>query len=1415
MKQPLGKGRSRALVLGSVLAGATALSHAQVTTTHNANNLPIEITPAAAATYEVNIPVSIPANVTGKVTLEVGGFPTCGVGSGISHTWLSDLVLTLVSPDGTQVKLLDQDFGDDIDLCGVIFDDDAPNGTYAGAAPSAAVPGGFSPDFTDGGDNPGRQWLPLERLAAFNGENPNGNWTLIVEDTFPADGGIISSITMRIEAPSPGQRVVTGDTVAEFEGNSGLTTFTFTVQLDQANNTGSPITVEWDTFSPNLVSQTPAEPGVDYIPTSGSFTFPNGSPTTSFTVDVDVVGDTIPQRDLFFDLGLNVTSGNAYVASDGYGIILNDDSLPINTVIGSTGAGALHYYSFNKANINPTLETFPFGPGTTVDNAFHTSGEFFGDDYDTYYVVARNSGLGLGDPSFVVTNVLIAFDTLSFTDSRVGDITGLQTTREMVRMIAYDRDTEQMYMVTGNVDTDVFSLYTLNVGTGAATFVADIDFGGEFSWAAAAFFTTEGQLYLVDPYLNRAGGTSRLWLVDKATGVATQGPALVPQTFFNLRLFYGLYADATYDDLTNTAIVFGQRSDPFANPPAGIPTGIGNAVTTIDLETGQITQLGTNIATFGQGGTVINTLGIVSDLTADIPLITFGEPTVVEGPAGETTTATVEVFLQEDAGSSRVGDIVLNWTTRDGTAFAAPQPANPLGDYVPAVGTIVFPEGDSATRTVEITINGDDTAELNEYFYVDFALDPGSATALLTTATARVTIEDDDDLLQQVGFGTLGTTATITEMLSGATFGFFSQGVGLFRGGDFVGDDFSKFYSVNADNDTGYFVDSVSQVSFPVAALTGLPAGQIIWDVAYSYVDGQMYAITWGGGGATSVTVGTINIDTGAFTTLATYTMAELQAAGRPLPSQLLGGIAVHPTTNEVYITSLVPGFNGIELLRLRPFTNNIVTLVGQVVGPEVTSFPLVMNFDPQSEQLFASVRTVFEGSATTTTYEFNPSSGAGSLIGYHPVIGPRDSLGIRRLSDPTLPQVVVTNESVLEGDSGTTPMEFTVFLANGPNTTGANIVVDYATITNTATTATPGVDFVPTSGAVIIADGEEEATFTVDIIGDTVLEADEIFFVQISLNPASAPATVLSGIGIGTIIDDDPFGATRMGWTGANDEGIEAFARVNLDTGLGAGWSIHNPYIEGMGSVEAGDFVGTTGTNFTFATNRLVTGAGPARLATVDPTEGGGITLGPEITGLPAGFNIADMAWDAAGNRMLVLLLQTAIPRSNIVGTVDLSTGAFTQLATYDPVFIQENISPTYNLASGLAASPTGTIYLVTLESNFDGAGAVTEFLGHTIYDISSLTTNSLTFLSGINMAGVAPNLFFYGYSADFDPVSNNVIVAFTDFSTDTVAYYEVPPANPGATTFIGNNSGASDALGFAIFPAGTSVDDWSLIDF
>lgn len=109
--------------------------------------------------------VALPFLVTGDVNLNLD----------MVHSWTEDCEITLTGPTGISVQLFNHrgSIADFENFDDTYFDDDAVTAIADGAPPYA---GSFNPEAP---------------LAAFNGTNPNGTWTLRVVDSYFGDYGYL------------------------------------------------------------------------------------------------------------------------------------------------------------------------------------------------------------------------------------------------------------------------------------------------------------------------------------------------------------------------------------------------------------------------------------------------------------------------------------------------------------------------------------------------------------------------------------------------------------------------------------------------------------------------------------------------------------------------------------------------------------------------------------------------------------------------------------------------------------------------------------------------------------------------------------------------------------------------------------------------------------------------------------------------------------------------------------------------------------------------------------------------------------------------------------------------------------------------------------------------------------------------
>ena len=200
--------------IGSMADGSTSMATFEISVDQSATcvsafSLPVNVTSTEGTTAtgavasqigesgaiapNETLPIAIadnnPAGVNSTITVgQDVSLTDLQVAVDITHTWVGDLKITLTSPAGTTVSLLDQPgvpastFGCGDDNMAVTFSDAAsvnPETTCPATTPWLSGP-----------------VLPASPLSAFDGESTMGTWTLNVSDNAGGDTGSITNWTL-------------------------------------------------------------------------------------------------------------------------------------------------------------------------------------------------------------------------------------------------------------------------------------------------------------------------------------------------------------------------------------------------------------------------------------------------------------------------------------------------------------------------------------------------------------------------------------------------------------------------------------------------------------------------------------------------------------------------------------------------------------------------------------------------------------------------------------------------------------------------------------------------------------------------------------------------------------------------------------------------------------------------------------------------------------------------------------------------------------------------------------------------------------------------------------------------------------------------------------------------------------------
>jgi subtilisin-like proprotein convertase family protein len=121
----------------------------------------------------------------------------------ITHTYDSDLHVTLISPSGTQLVLFANIGPNQHNFHNTVLDDSATTSIVNGVAPYTGT------------------YRPQNPLSLFNGEQASGKWTLQIEDDSAGDTGVLNgwSLTIKVEGQKGTTTFLEPYTVTDDSGN--------------------------------------------------------------------------------------------------------------------------------------------------------------------------------------------------------------------------------------------------------------------------------------------------------------------------------------------------------------------------------------------------------------------------------------------------------------------------------------------------------------------------------------------------------------------------------------------------------------------------------------------------------------------------------------------------------------------------------------------------------------------------------------------------------------------------------------------------------------------------------------------------------------------------------------------------------------------------------------------------------------------------------------------------------------------------------------------------------------------------------------------------------------------------------------------------------------------------------------------
>lgn len=890
------------------------------------------------------------------------------------------------------------------------------------------------------------------------------------------------------------------------EGDAGVTNAVFTVTLSAAS--GQAVTVL--ASSADGTATTPS----DYLllpPTL--LTFAPG--VTTMTVTVPVNGDTLSEADETFFVNLATPLNATITDNQGLGTIINDDTAPtlsiddVSVVEGNAGvtnavftitlsapSGQAVTVLASSANgpattpsdyilLPPTLVTFAPGE-TTKTITVVVNGDTLSETDETFFVnlttpinatIADNQGVGtiINDdavPTLSINDVIVVEGDVGTTNA-VFTITLSAPSGQAVTVLASSADG------TATTPSDYLllppTLVTFAPGETTKTITVPIN-GDTLSEADETFFVdlttpinatitdNQGLATIVDDDVAPTLSIDDVTIVEGDAGVTT---AVFTVT---LSAASGQAVTVLASSTDGTATT---PSD-YVLPPTLVTFAPGETTKTISVVINGDTLSEADETFFVDLTTPINATiadnqglaTITNDDTA--PTVSIDDVTVVEGNAG-VTTAVFTVSLSAASGQA----VTVLATSADGTATSP-------SDYILLPPTLITFAPGETTKTITVTVNGDVLSETDETFFVNLttplnatiADDQGVGTITNDDVTPTVSIDD-----VVVAEGNLGTTnAVFTVTLSAPSGQVVTVLVSSADGTATTPSDYlllpptlvtfapgetTKTVTVAVNGDTlsegseNFFVNVNTPINATITDNQGL--GTIVDDDVVPTLS------------VNDVTV----VEGNAGTTNAVFTVTLSAPSGQ----------AVTALASSADGTATTPS----DYLLLPP------TLVTFAPGETTKTVTVPINGDTVSE--------------ANETFFINLTAPVNATIA--------DNQGLGTITnDDAAPTLSISDATVLEGNAGTTDAVFTVTLSAA---SGQPVTILASSSAGTATATSDYIEFPPT--LITFAPGETTKTVTVAVNGDTLVEGNETFFVNLT---APVNATVADGLAVGTITNDD-----------------------------------------------------------------------------------------------------------------------------------------------------------------------------------------------------------------------------------------------------------------------------------------------------
>lgn len=767
------------------------------------------------------------------------------------------------------------------------------------------------------------------------------------------------------------------------------------------------------------------------------------------------------------------------------------------------------------------------GPSPNITNTQSTSS-------GTLTIVADDTGISIADASITESD---ANQTLNFTVTRSGDLSGTSSMNWSL-----------LHGTTAAADFTGATSGSISFAAGESSKVISVTVVGDITPEQAETFSIQlsslvgvdeaidvvaaGTINNDDSSFAISGATPSTVESSSQTFTVTRTHDTVQSQTINWAVSAGSTNAADFGgSLPSGSVTFaaGELSKTITITPTSDTTPETDESYTVTISLGAGTT-GDTITTASTTGTIINDDAVFN--------LAASQTSLNEGHSGNTAfTFTVT------RGGNTTGTGSVDWKLSSAAAIASDfATGDTLGSNggLPS-GTVSFADGESS-KTITINVTGDTAVENDEAFTVTLSNASGGQ---IQSATATSTIVNDDATI-----AITAANAVLDEGNSGQTAYTFT----ISRTGALADAETVDYAITGSGTNPANGADFGG--SLPSGTLT-LPAGQSSVTLTV-YVSGDLT-----GEPEENFTVTLSNPSSGVTITNAT-------ASGTIQADDIVFDVSAPATQLEGN-----PGDT--------TYFDFVVTRSGNLTGAQTLNWSVAgIGADGTSADDFSLTSGTVSFAAGETSQTIHvPVSGDYrgeanenfrlSLTGPSNVVFTHSTADATITDDEASLRISAMDASKAEGASGSTDLTFTI--TRSGNTTLA-ATVDWAVAAGSAD-ASDFVGGVLPSGSLSFGAGELTKTITVSAQGDTTVESNEAFTVQLS--NASTGADIIVGSANATIISDDvEWTVTALTIPSAEGDGSSNYVfRVTRSGSLSAttlDWSVAG---NGSNAANAADFVG------------------------------------------------------------------------------------------------------------------------------------------------------------------------------------------------------------------------------------------------